>query len=190
MATTVLNDLSNFVGLNGGYTPNQSIYIGNGAYTAANPNGFVEMTRWNPETGETENFLLNQPQFEEANPASYGVPITNGAAGANASQGFLSQTNDFVNNTFGGWGNLFQGLQGLSNLYFGFQNLGLAKDQLALQRDAFNFNKGITTRNLANQIQAYNTSLEDRYRARAYTETGNADAYNDKIEKNKLDSKI
>lgn len=96
----------------------------------------------------------------------------------------------WVNNNLGGWGNVFSGLQGLGNLYFGLQNLGLAKDQLALQQDAFNFNKGITTRNLANQIQAYNTSLEDRYRARAYTETGNADAYNDKIEKNKLSSKI
>lgn len=96
----------------------------------------------------------------------------------------------FVNDKFGGWGNVMAGAQALFNAWGGMQQLGMAKDQLNLARDSFNFNKALTSKNLANQIKSYNTSLTDRYRARAFAETGNADAYNKQIEERKLDGKL
>lgn len=60
------------------------------------------------------------------------------------------------------WGNfsdVLKTIQGLSNLYFGFQ-------QLQLGRDQFKLAKGSLNRNLANEAQAYNTNLESQQRAR------------------------
>lgn len=98
--------------------------------------------------------------------------------------------NGFVNGTLGGWGNVFQGIQALGNMYGGIKQFGLMQDQLDLAKDQFAFNKALTSQNLANQVKSYNTSLADRYRSRAFTETGNADAYNKQIEERKLDSRI
>lgn len=92
----------------------------------------------------------------------------------------------WVNNNFGGWGNVFSGLQGIGNLYMGLQNLSMAKDALGMQQDAFNFNKQLSSQNYANQAKAYNTAVEDRLRARAFTETGNAHAYDQQIEERKV----
>ena len=92
----------------------------------------------------------------------------------------------WVNNNFGGWGNVFSGLQGIGNLYMGLQNLSMAKDALGMQQDAFNFNKQLSSQNYANQAKAYNTAIEDRLRARAFTETGNAHAYDQQIEERKV----
>ena len=55
------------------------------------------------------------------------------------------------------------GLQSLGNLWQAWEANKLAKEQ-------FKFNKGFATTNLANSIQSYNTTLEDRTRARAFTE--------------------
>lgn len=74
------------------------------------------------------------------------------------------------------WGNQNQmgvipaGIQGLSALaqgWLGFQQLGLAKDSLAFQKDAFN-------KNYENQRQLTNQQLMDRQRARA---AANPNAY-------------
>lgn len=92
----------------------------------------------------------------------------------------------WVNNNFGGWGNVFSGLQGIGNLYMGLQNLSMAKDALGMQQDAFNFNKQLSSQNYANQAKAYNAAVEDRLRARAFTETGNANAYDQQIEERKV----
>lgn len=92
----------------------------------------------------------------------------------------------FVNNTFGGWGNLFSGLQGIGSLYMGLQNIGLMKDQLSLAQDQFNFNKEATLRNFANQEKQYDTALEDRMTARAKTQYGDEHALDDKIAERKL----
>ena len=48
---------------------------------------------------------------------------------------------------------------GLGNLWMGMKNYGLAKDQLAFQKDAY-------AKNYAAQKQTTNASLEDRQRAR------------------------
>lgn len=92
----------------------------------------------------------------------------------------------WVNNNFGGWGNVFSGLQGIGNLYMGLQNLSMAEDALGMQQDAFNFNKQLSSQNYANQAKAYNAAVEDRLRARAFTETGNANAYDQQIEERKV----
>lgn len=52
-----------------------------------------------------------------------------------------------------------QGLGSLASLWMGNKSLGMAKDQ-------FNFTKDMTNTNLNNQLQTYNTSLEDRLRTR------------------------
>lgn len=96
----------------------------------------------------------------------------------------------WVNNNFGNWGNALNGIGQLGNLFMNWRALGLAEDQLDLQQNAFNFNKAMTTKNLANQVKSYNTALTDRMQARAKTETGNKSAYDDQIEERKLSDKI
>lgn len=59
------------------------------------------------------------------------------------------------------------GLQALGNIWSAWQANQLAQKQFAFQKD-------VTNTNLANQIQSYNTTLEDRVRARAQVEQGQA----------------
>lgn len=71
------------------------------------------------------------------------------------------------------------GLQAISSLWAAFNANKMAKKQ-------FNFNKEVTTANMDNSIQSYNTALADRARARAVTENrdqASADAY---VEENRL----
>lgn len=96
----------------------------------------------------------------------------------------------WVNNNFGNWGNALNGIGQLGNLFMNWRALGLAEDQLDLQQNAFNFNKAMTTKNLANQVKSYNTALTDRMQARAKTETGNKSAYDKQIEERKLSDKL
>lgn len=60
-----------------------------------------------------------------------------------------------------------QGLSALAQGWLGFQQLGLAKDSLAFQKDAF-------SKNYENQRQLTNQQLLDRQRARA---AANPNAY-------------
>lgn len=96
----------------------------------------------------------------------------------------------FMNNNFGGWKNTLNAIGQLGNLYMGAKALGLAEDQLDLQNKSVNFNIAKTTSDFANQVKSYNTALQDRMQARAYTETGNKNAYDKQIEERKLDDKI
>lgn len=95
-------------------------------------------------------------------------------------------------NTIGGWmdaaGGAMNLLQGLGSIYSMWNGFNLANDQLDLARDQFNFGRNYSSAQLNNNIDSYNTALADRARTRAFTETGNQNAYNDWYEKNKLDS--
>ena len=71
------------------------------------------------------------------------------------------------------------GVGTLGNLWSAWQANNLGKEQLSLATNAYNTN-------LNNSISQYNTSLEDRIRARASV-TGMSDqAVNDYIDKNRL----
>lgn len=70
-------------------------------------------------------------------------------------------------------------LNTVGNLYGAFSANNLAKDQ-------FKFAKNITNTNLNNQIQSYNTALEDRARSRATAENRDQSTADEYINKNKL----
>lgn len=78
--------------------------------------------------------------------------------GNNSGLGFNSQTLQLA----------LGGLSAIGNFWNSFQANKLAKDQ-------FNFTKGITEKNLANQTKSYNTTLADRINSRASV-TGASDA--------------
>lgn len=90
--------------------------------------------------------------------------------GTDPSTGFQSQ--GIIPPTLQGLGSIFQAWSGM-------QNLGLAKDQLNFQRNAFNTN-------LANQRQAYNTALEDRIRGRTSDYAGKEEDVQAYLNKNSL----
>lgn len=92
----------------------------------------------------------------------------------------------WANNNFGGWGNIFSGLQGLSNLYFGFQNLGLMKDQLGIQQSALDNTIASNRANFNAMKQTINNSIDDRIRARKFTEEGTTEGYEKDAEKYKV----
>lgn len=71
------------------------------------------------------------------------------------------------------------GLNALNSIFQGRQANRLARDQL-------NFVRDVTNTNLRNQVQSYNTALEDRARSRGVV-TGRGDDYVDEyIERNRL----
>ena len=72
-----------------------------------------------------------------------------------------------------GLGNIMGGIGSLANIYSSLQAIGVAKDNLNFQKEAFGTNLG-------NQRQSYNTALEDRTRSRMHTEgktSADVDAY-------------
>lgn len=114
-------------------------------------------------------------------PDVYGPPtpdwMANGQSAPGSGGGWLSGIFGRGGNTPGapgsdssgfGWnlgtGRLaFAGLGTLASLWSGMQAQKLAKESLAFTRD-------VTNTNMRNQLQTYNTNLEDRIRARAATE--------------------
>ena len=70
-------------------------------------------------------------------------------------------------------------LGGLAQIYFGFQQQKLAKQQFGFQKQAFNSN-------LRNSVQSYNTALGDRIRARHFTEGKSNNDTADYIKSNSL----
>jgi hypothetical protein len=96
-----------------------------------------------------------------------------------------------ANNTLGGQGNNGLGFNlGTGQLVLGgiqaIGNIWAAMEAQKLGREQFNFQKGITNTNLANQITSYNTTLADRIKSRSFTE-GRPDGYAEQyIEDNKL----
>lgn len=72
------------------------------------------------------------------------------------------------------------------DIFNGINNFLISRDQLAMAKDQYNTQKDMLYKNYNNQVKAYNSQLEDRYRNRAYVETGNEHAYDDELEKKKL----
>ena len=71
------------------------------------------------------------------------------------------------------------GIGTIGNLWSAWQTQKLAKEQ-------FNYQKGITDTNLANQIQSYNTALSDRMNARGFVQGDNQSTIDQYIEENSL----
>jgi hypothetical protein len=74
---------------------------------------------------------------------------------------------------------LLGGLQTIGSLWNAWEQRKMAQEQ-------FNYKKEITESNLKNQIQSYNTTLEDRSRSRAFTEGQDAATAQAYIDKNRL----
>lgn len=71
------------------------------------------------------------------------------------------------------------GIGTIGNLWSAWQAQKLAKEQ-------FNYQKGITDTNLANQIQSYNTALTDRITSRGFTQGDSQSTIDQYIEENSI----
>jgi hypothetical protein len=104
--------------------------------------------------------------------AGFSLPLGNSASDSAAAAG-------------SGWQNFSlgaQGLTGLASAYLGFQQINLAKDQLAQNKKIFNLNFG-------NQAQSVNTQLEDRQRARVASNSTGYQSVGEYMDKNKVSTK-
>ena len=148
------------------YALNQ-IYPSQANYGFAPPSVNYGFTTTSPQTFTGSG--LRMPTMTSAgnsgswglNPQSSGMGMQYGGQTATPN---LNQSNGFGFNM----PTLQLGLQGLdaiSGLYFGSKAMGMAKDQ-------FNFSKQMAQTNLKNQVNAYNTGLEDRLRTREQFNTG------------------
>lgn len=84
-----------------------------------------------------------------------------------------------------GWQNFASGVQGLTGLagaYLGYQQMNLAKDQLAQNKKIFNLN-------FENQAKTVNTQLEDRQRARVASNAGAYQSVGDYMDQNQVSTK-
>lgn len=97
-------------------------------------------------------------------------PVTGGTTGpTSAGLGFNMETGKL----------LLGGIQSIGSIWNAWEAQKLAKKQFAFQKD-------ITETNLRNQIQSYNTTLEDRSRSRAQTEGQSAATAQSYVDKNRL----
>lgn len=93
--------------------------------------------------------------------------------------GMFSSGLDWLGDNSQGLGSLLQGIGALGSMFQTNQQLGLAKDNLNLQKDSYNTN-------LNNQITSYNTSLEDKIRGRNTASDTSESAIQDYVNKNKM----
>lgn len=105
--------------------------------------------------------------------ASSGInPTTNPAANIPGITG-TNEANTPLGMNVGTAGMVLGGIQTLGSLWNSWQQNKLAREQMDFSKKAYKTN-------LRNQTQTYNTALEDRIRARHYTEgkgSGATDAY-------------
>lgn len=134
------------------------------------------MTRGNPlQAAEFDQYRTGALEaLSDSGPA--------GSVGQDEPTSLWGKIDGFVDKNFDNWGDAIKtgigSIESIGKLWNAFQMSKLAKDQ-------FNFTRDITNTNLANQIQSYNTALEDRARSRAVAE-GQTDAQRDAyIEANK-----
>jgi hypothetical protein len=103
------------------------------------------------------------------------------AAGAGIAQGQQMYPGGMQSPALTGWqkfGYVMDGIGAIGGLWGAIQQNKIAKQQLALSKEAFNTN-------MNNTIKTYNTALEDRIRAR-YTMEGRADQADTYIDEHKL----
>ena len=155
------------------------IYPSQANYGFASPSVNYGFTTTSPQTFTGSG--LRMPTMTSAgnsgswglNPQSSGMGMQYGGQTATPN---LNQSNGFGFNM----PTLQLGLQGLnaiSGLYFGSKAMGMAKDQ-------FNFSKQMAQKNFRNQVNAYNTGLEDRLRTREQFNTGaSGDAWKSDFER-------
>lgn len=137
--------------------------------------------------------LADQINYGASNPT--GAYLQNAASGNQTPQGIIgpgvgqqvAPQVGGVNNNWAtpldwniGTGQLvLGGIGAIGNLWNSWQAQKLAKEQ-------FNYQKGITDTNLANQIQSYNTALMDRINARGYMQGDNQTTIDQYIEENSM----
>lgn len=142
-----------------------SPYLGGGIQLGT-PSPYVSMTPTMPNSG-----LFASSDYALGAPAG---TLGSGAAGS-----------DWMTTLFGGDGKAgiagpLAGLaSGLLQGFMGMQNYGLAKDQLAFQKEAFGTN-------MANQKKMVNSQLEDRQRARIASNAGAYESVDDYMKRNGL----
>jgi hypothetical protein len=133
--------------LGGGYGGGYGGYAGSEPYTASSP--FTT-----PTTGGAAPSVYT-PQFD-AKP-TVDQAVTGGVGGMGGFGNFFKDWN--TDKT----GLVLGGLQTIGSLWGAWQANKLANEQ-------FKFSKDFALKNLSNQTTAYNTELEGRTRARAFTE--------------------
>ena len=137
--------------------------------------------------------LADQINYGASNPT--GAYLQGAASGYQAPQGITSPgvgqqvapqvggINNNLSTPLGmnlGTGQLVLGGIGtIGNLWSAWEAQKLAKEQ-------FNYQKGITDTNLANQIQSYNTALSDRMNARGFIQGDSQSTIDQYIEENSL----
>ena len=186
--TSIFDSLSNLWS----GTPNYTI----SGFDPSNKNFSIDLSQYFNnglfDTNLSGGLSLQDTVANELFNAGYGI-------GGTEYQNALSQLNSdsFGANTggitglvdsLGGWGNVLSGVGQLGNLFMGISQLGLMQDSLDLANSQYNTSKALAQANLNNSVQAYNTSMADRMRARAKAETGDSTSYNDQIEERKLSS--
>jgi hypothetical protein len=113
------------------------------------------------------------------------APFTMGqnAAGFQAGPFNMGQNNQggFLSGIGGleGLGSIAQGIASLGQVFAAIQGTKIAKEQLALSKEAYQTN-------LANTTKTYNTALEDRIKARTAMQSGTADDVSSYLSKNSL----
>jgi hypothetical protein len=140
-----------------------------------------------PSSTDTSLGVPNYSGFDTSNlqgPTQSGMPLSANPTGMGAPGTMGSMTGPGT--TLGlntGTGQLaVGGLQTLGNLWNAYQSNALAQK-------TFNFNKDLTNTNLANQTQAYNTTLAGQATARSAQENQSPQQALDFINANKLTNK-
>ena len=137
--------------------------------------------------------LADQINYGASNPT--GTYLQNTASGQQVTQGItgpgvgqvaapqVGGVNNSLSTPLGmnlGTGQLvLGGISTIGNLWASWQAQKLAKEQ-------FNYQKGITDTNLANQIQSYNTALSDRMNARGFMQGDGQSTIDQYIEENSM----
>ena len=137
--------------------------------------------------------LADQINYGASNPTgaylqntASGQPVAQGITGPGVGQVAAPQVGG-MNNSLStpldwniGTGQLVLGGIGtIGNLWSAWEAQKLAKEQ-------FNYQKGITDTNLANQVQSYNTALSDRINARGFVQGDNQSTIDRYIEENSI----